>query len=71
MLMSRSGGERLRMGFDLFAAARELALAGVLAQEGAEHAAERLFLRFYGSDFDAEQRSRICALLRGSRDFGS
>jgi len=68
MLMSRTNAERLVMGFELFTAGRELAIAGILAEKGAGHPAERLFLRLYGSDFDAEQRSKICALLRGSRD---
>ena len=63
MLMARSGAERLRMGWDLFMAARHLALEGLRA-EGADDLPARLFLRFYGRDFSPEQRAAIVERIR-------
>ncbi len=63
MLMSRSGAERLRMGGDLFMAARFLALAGLRA-ESPDDLPARLFLRFYGRDFSSEQRAAIVERIR-------
>ena len=61
-LMAGSGEERLKMGCSMFDMAKELVLASLPAcspQEKRRH----LFLRFYGSDFDADRRDRILAYL--------
>jgi hypothetical protein len=66
MLMRRSGEERLMMGLSMYAAARALVVASILAREpGASPARLRqaLFLRFYGDDFDPETRDRIVRAL--------
>lgn len=65
MLLQRSGAERLKMGCSMFATARTLVVASVLEKEPSASPAtvrERLFLRFYGADFDADARARILAL---------
>ena len=67
MLMARSGAERLRMGCDLFMAARRLALAGLQAQSPDDLPA-RLFLRFYGRDFSPHQRAAIVERIRARSD---
>ena len=69
MLLQHSGAERLKMGCSMFATARALVVASVLEKEPFASPArvrERLFLRFYGNEFDAEERERIAAWL--SRD---
>jgi hypothetical protein len=63
LLMDRSGAERLRMGFDLFDAARELALAGLRSSDPGDLPA-RLFQRFYGREFSPEQGAAIVARIR-------
>jgi hypothetical protein len=65
MLMARSGAERLRMGCDLFMAARSLALAGLRAESPGDLPA-RLFLRFYGRDFGPDQRAAIVGRIRAA-----
>lgn len=67
LLLARSGGERLRMACDMFDTARRMVLAGL--PDGIAGEAERrvaLFLRTYGSDFDAPTRERIVARIRGA-----
>ena len=62
LLMSRPAADRLRMGCDMFEAARALIRAGVAAS-GEQATRQSLFLRTYGADFDAETRDRILAGL--------
>ncbi|HEU4402353.1 MAG TPA: hypothetical protein VFT43_09625 [Candidatus Polarisedimenticolia bacterium] len=64
MLMARSGAARLRMGCDLFMAARRLALAGLKAESPHDLPA-RLFLRFYGREFSPGHQAAIVARIRG------
>jgi len=66
MLLERSGEERLKMGCSMYATARALVVASVLAAEpAASPAAVRraIFLRFYGGEFDARTRERIIVRL--------
>ena len=66
MLLQRSGAERLKMGCSMFATARAFVVASVLEREPSASPArmrERLFLRFYGADFAADERKRIAAWL--------
>jgi hypothetical protein len=71
MLLARPGEARLQMGFSMYATARAMVVASVLAKEpGAspERIREAIFLRFYGRDFDAATRDRIVARLARSRE---
>ena len=66
MLLKRSGAERLKMGCSMHATARALAVASLSHEHPGSDSAElkgRLFLRFYGADFEPEQRKRIAAAL--------
>lgn len=62
LLMSRPAADRLRMGCDMFEAARALIRAGV-TESGEQVTRQALFLRTYGADFDAETRRRILARM--------
>ena len=71
MLLERSGEDRLRMGFSMYATARALVVASILAKEPEASPArirEAIFLRFYGRDFDQATRERIIATLARSRE---
>jgi hypothetical protein len=66
MLLQRSGADRLSMGCSMFATARALVVASVLEKDPSASPARvrvRLFLRFYGTDFAADERERIAAWL--------
>ncbi len=66
MLLGRSREERLKMGSSMHATARALVRASVLAQDPAASPAalrRALFLRFYGHEFDAQERERIAVWL--------
>ena len=66
MLLARPGENRLRMGFSMYATARALVVASILASEpGAapERIRQAIFLRFYGRDFDEATRDRIAIRL--------
>jgi hypothetical protein len=65
--MRRSGEERVRMACDMFDAARTLLRANLATEGGPVDETElkvQLFLRTYGSDFDAAERARIVTRLR-------
>ena len=54
--------ERMRMGCEMFSAAKELAMAGIRRELGRDDPREmrrRLFVRFYGADFTPEETERI------------
>ena len=71
LLMQRPGDVRLRMGCDMFDAARALMRSSLGDPCGADTSPDlkvRLFLRTYASDFDAETVARITARLRGAED---
>jgi hypothetical protein len=66
MLLARSGEDRLRMGFSMYATARALVVASILASDpGAspERIRQAIFLRFYGREFDEATRDRIAVSL--------
>lgn len=66
MLMSRSGVERMMMGFSMHETARQLVIASVLNKNPNATPAEirrALFLRFYGNDFDEETKEKILQAL--------
>ncbi|MEZ5582681.1 MAG: hypothetical protein R3F37_07845 [Candidatus Competibacteraceae bacterium] len=62
LLMQRSGEERLKMGCGMFDSARALVKASLTAHTP-EDLKMQLFLRTYGSDFDAETKARIVMAL--------
>ena len=71
MLLARPGEDRLRMGFSMYATARALVVASILAKEpeaSPERIREAIFLRFYGRDFDQATRERIVATLARPRE---
>lgn len=66
MLLGRPREERLKMGCSMHATARALVRASVLAKIPTVSPAElrrTLFLRFYGAEFNADERQRIAAWL--------
>lgn len=66
MLMQRSGEERLIMGCAMRDTARTLVEASIreqYPQATPETIRKRLFLRFYGHEFDAASRARILAAI--------
>ena len=69
MLLQRSGEARLLMGDSMYAAARAVVRASILA--ATPHASpaqlrQQIFLRFYGHEFDAPARDKILAVLDGA-----
>ena len=75
MLMKRSGEERLKMGCSMHATAQALAKASISQQHPGARPAELkrlLFLHFYGTDFEPEERKRIASTLakRGADNEG-
>jgi len=64
LMMKRSGEERLRMGSEMFDAAREIVVSS-LAKGSASSLRVRLFLRLYGSDFEPAERERILTAITG------
>lgn len=60
LLMERSGVERLKMGCDMFDAARTLARAHLRSQcDVDEDMNAKLFVRTYGGDFEPDIVERI------------
>ena len=68
MLMQRSAEARLLMGDSMYAAARALVRASILAATPNATPAQvrqQIFVRFYGHEFDAPTLDRILAALDG------
>jgi len=68
MLLERSGEERLKMGCSMHATAQALVRASVLEKDPLASPVtlrRALFLRFYGHEFDAEEREKILLALKG------
>ena len=66
MLMEQPGEERLKMGCSMHATAQALAKAYISQQHPGAHPAQfkrLLFLHFYGTDFEPEERKRIASAL--------
>ena len=64
--------QRVRMGSDMFSAAKELAMAGIRKEMGYDDPKEmrrRLFLRFYGTDFTPEESERILSRIEQAAAF--
>jgi len=70
LVMSQSPAKRVAMACNMFTTAKALVLAGILNTE-LEHQSPqelrgRIFLRFYGSDFDTAQRKKILDYLQAT-----
>lgn len=66
MLLARPDEDRLRMAFSMYSTARALVVGSIVEREpqaSPGRLRQRLFLRFYGPDFDAETRQKILARL--------
>ena len=66
MLLALPGARRVEMGASMYATARALARAGILAERPDASEAEvrqALFLRFYHDDFSPPQLARILVWL--------
>lgn len=66
MLLARSGEERLKMGFSMYATARALVIASILEanpQASPTDIRRALFLRFYGHEFDPATREKILRVI--------
>lgn len=67
MLLSRSGEERMKLGFRMFDLVRALGRSSPGDPDGSDRSAKMrvaLLLRTYGHDFSAAERARIVAALR-------
>lgn len=66
MIMSKSGQERLSMGFSMFNMARRQVIASIRQNNPNADASEikkGIFLRFYGQDFSPEEQKKILKRL--------
>ena len=66
MLMKRSGEERLKMGCSMHATAQALVRAAILQRHPNVYPSvlkRLMFLHFYGTDFEPEERKRIASAL--------
>jgi hypothetical protein len=64
MLMKKSNEERFLMGARMFEAAKEIVIASFPEGLSKSEFRERLFLRFYGSDFKKEEKEKILEHIR-------
>jgi len=66
MLLERSPLERLTMGCSMHDFSKQLVKASILNKDpniSKSGLAKELFLRFYGNDFNEQDRDKICAHL--------
>ena len=66
LIMSKSGEERLLMGFSMYDAAREIVRSAILAEHPdmtPQDMRKEVFLRFYGQEFSQADREKILAAL--------
>ena len=69
LFMQRSASDRVRMTCEMFDLARVLMIANIRSEDPDITDAElrvRIFERTYHDDFDAAERARIIARLRGA-----
>lgn len=63
-LMSQSNDTRMLMGSRMFDASREIVIASLPEGLSVKEIRVKLFLRFYGSDFDEKTRAEIINHLK-------
>lgn len=62
MMMSKSGEDRLRMGFSMFETARRQIITAIREERpdiDERELRKRVFLRFYGHEFNEVEREKI------------
>lgn len=62
MMMNKSGGERLKMGFSMFDMARRQVIASIKRNTpnvDRKDMRKEIFLRFYGQDFSPDDCKKI------------
>ncbi|MEW6042080.1 MAG: hypothetical protein AB1633_11215 [Elusimicrobiota bacterium] len=62
LLMERTPEERLKMGCSMFETAKRIAINSIFNNNpeiSSKMAKQELFLRFYGAEFNSEQKRRI------------
>ncbi len=67
MMMSRAPAERLRMGCSMFDAAKQIVRSSIMNENPKSSPLETkkaMFLRFYGMDFNKEQKTKILNFLK-------
>jgi hypothetical protein len=64
MLMSKSNEERFMMGISSNMAARQVVIASFPKDLSPAEFKERLFLRYYGNDFNEEEKKKIIEWIR-------
>jgi hypothetical protein len=72
MMKRKSGQQRLMMGFSMFSTARLIVIESLKAKAphlSAKKLKEKLFLRFYGSDFNQDTKDKILTKLRTDPSF--
>ncbi len=71
MLMARSSEERMMMGFSMFDTAKKIVISSIKNEDpdiSLEKLREKIFLRFYGSDFSEFEKEKILAYLKKHTD---
>lgn len=66
MIMSKSGQERMKMGFSMFNMVRRQVIAAIKRDKPYTDAREirrEIFLRFYRQDFSPEEQKKILSRL--------
>ena len=66
MFRRKAPAERLAMGCSMFDFSKQLVIHSLLEEEprlSPQELRERLFLRFYGNDFNGEQREKILRFI--------
>lgn len=66
MMMEHSSEERLQMGCSMFDTAKEIVRSSILERHphiSMQELKKEIFLRFYGEDFEPEQKRKILDLL--------
>ena len=60
---NKSGEEKLLMALSMYETARELVIASLAPGLSKKELVKELFLRFYGNDFNEEEKKKILAKL--------
>ncbi len=67
MMMERPPEERLRMGCSMFDTAKEIVRSSILERNphiSPQELKKEIFLRFYGQEFESEQKRKILDSLK-------
>jgi hypothetical protein len=67
MIMSKTGEERLRMGFEMYDTARKFVAASISAPEGSADFLQALFLRFYDTDLPQQFKQNFITKLQKNK----